>query len=185
MRLPAQRSALERAASIPFDRRAKVRTPRLAWLAGLTDDLFSLFGQGISVRDLVLILGGVFLLVKGTMEVRDLVVGEAEEEDIDTKPMNSFWMVIAQIAVIDIVFSLDSVIAAVGMANQKIIMVLAILLAVGVMLLAWPREPGALARRRATDLRDRLAVALARYAGRARVSWLGLPGTAALERAAE
>ncbi|QDA56775.1 TerC family protein [Thermomonas aquatica] len=108
----------------------------LAWLAGLTDDLFSLFGQGISVRDLVLILGGVFLLVKGTMEVRDLVVGEAEEEDIDTKPMNSFWMVIAQIAVIDIVFSLDSVIAAVGMANQKIIMVLAILLAVGVMLLA-------------------------------------------------
>jgi predicted tellurium resistance membrane protein TerC len=108
----------------------------LAWLAGLTDDLFNLFGQGISVRDLVLILGGVFLLVKGTMEVRDLVVGEAEEEDIDTKPMNSFWMVIAQIAVIDIVFSLDSVIAAVGMANQKIIMVLAILLAVGVMLLA-------------------------------------------------
>ncbi|HQW60409.1 MAG TPA: TerC family protein [Thermomonas sp.] len=108
----------------------------LAWLAGLTHDLFTLFGQGISVRDLVLVLGGVFLLVKGTMEIRDLVVGESVEEDIDTKPMTSFWMVIAQIAVIDIVFSLDSVIAAVGMANQKIIMVLAILLAVAVMLLA-------------------------------------------------
>ena len=108
----------------------------LAWLAGLTQDLFTLFGQGISVRDLVLILGGVFLLVKGTMEVRDLVVGEAEEEDIDTKPMNSFWMVIAQIAVIDIVFSLDSVIAAVGMANHTPVMVAAILLAVAVMLLA-------------------------------------------------
>jgi len=108
----------------------------LAWLAGLTHDLFNLFGQGISVRDLVLILGGAFLLVKGTMEIRDLVVGESDEEDIDTKPMNSFGMVIAQIAVIDIVFSLDSVIAAVGMANQKIIMVLAILMAVGVMLLA-------------------------------------------------
>jgi len=108
----------------------------LAWLAGLTSDLFTLFGHGISVRDLVLILGGVFLLVKGTMEIRDLVVGEPEEEDIDTKPMTSFGMVIAQIAVIDIVFSLDSVIAAVGMANQKIIMVLAILLAVAVMLLA-------------------------------------------------
>jgi predicted tellurium resistance membrane protein TerC len=108
----------------------------LAWLAGLTNDLFTLFGHGISVRDLVLILGGVFLLVKGTMEIRDLVVGESEEEDIDTKPMTSFGMVIAQIAVIDIVFSLDSVIAAVGMANQKIIMVMAILLAVGVMLLA-------------------------------------------------
>ena len=108
----------------------------LAWLAGLTHDLFVLFGQGVSVRDLVLILGGVFLLVKGTMEIRDLVVGEAVEQDIDTKPMNSFWMVIAQIAVIDIVFSLDSVIAAVGMANQTWIMVCAILLAVGVMLLA-------------------------------------------------
>ena len=108
----------------------------LAWLAGLTDDLFTVFGLGISVRDLVLILGGVFLLVKGTMEIRDMVVGEAVEEDIDTKPLTSFGMVIAQIAVIDIVFSLDSVIAAVGMAQDTIIMVLAILLAVAVMLLA-------------------------------------------------
>jgi predicted tellurium resistance membrane protein TerC len=108
----------------------------LAWLAGLTHDLFRLFGQGISVRDLVLILGGVFLVVKGVMEIRDLIAGEPESEDIHTKPMASFWMVIAQIAVIDIVFSLDSVIAAVGMANQKMIMVGAILLAVAVMLLA-------------------------------------------------
>ena len=108
----------------------------LAWLAGLTQDLFRLFGQGISVRDLVLILGGVFLVVKGIMEIRDLIVGEPESEDIHTRPMASFGMVIAQIAVIDIVFSLDSVIAAVGMANQTMIMVAAILLAVGVMLLA-------------------------------------------------
>ena len=108
----------------------------LAWLAGLTSDLFTLFGQGISVRDLVLILGGVFLLVKGTMEIRDLVVGESVEEDIDTKPMTSFWMVIAQIAVIDIVFSLDSVITAVGMAEHIPIMVFAILTAVAIMLLA-------------------------------------------------
>ncbi len=108
----------------------------LAWLAGLTNDLFRVFGQGVSVRDLVLILGGVFLVVKGVMEIRDLIAGEDESEDIDTKPMNSFGMVIAQIAVIDIVFSLDSVIAAVGMANQTWIMVAAILLAVAVMLLA-------------------------------------------------
>ena len=108
----------------------------LAWLAGLTSDLFRLFGQGISVRDLVLILGGVFLLVKGVMEIRDLVAGESEEEAINTKPMASFGMVIAQIAIIDIVFSLDSVIAAVGMAQHTTIMVCAILLAVGVMLLA-------------------------------------------------
>jgi len=108
----------------------------LAWLAGLTSDLFTLFGLGISVRDLVLILGGVFLLVKGAMEIRDMVEGEAVEEDIDTKPLTSFGMVIAQIAVIDIVFSLDSVIAAVGMAQDTVIMVLAILLAVAVMLVA-------------------------------------------------
>lgn len=108
----------------------------LAWLAGLTHELFNLWGTGISVRDMVLILGGAFLLVKGSMEIRDLVVGEPESADIDTKPATTFGMVIAQIAVIDIVFSLDSVIAAVGMANQTIVMVTAIMLAVAVMLLA-------------------------------------------------
>jgi len=108
----------------------------LAWLAGLTVDLFAIFGHGISVRDLVLILGGAFLLVKGAKEIRDIVQGEGEGEDIDTKPKTAFWAVIAQIAVIDIVFSLDSVIAAVGMANQTPVMVAAILLAVAVMLLA-------------------------------------------------
>lgn len=108
----------------------------LAWLAGLTTDLFTIFGHGISIRDLVLILGGVFLLVKGSGEIRDIIAGEGESEDIDTKPMNAFWGVIAQIAVIDIVFSLDSVIAAVGMANQTPVMVAAILMAVAVMLLA-------------------------------------------------
>ncbi|TWI14075.1 TerC family protein [Aerolutibacter ruishenii] len=108
----------------------------LAWLAGLTNDLFRLFGQGISMRDLVLIVGGGFLLVKGSMEIKDLIIGEEESEDIHTKPLASFGMVIAQIAVIDIVFSLDSVIAAVGMANQTVVMVAAILAAVAVMLLA-------------------------------------------------
>ena len=108
----------------------------LAWLAGLTSDLFTLFGQGISVRDLVLILGGVFLLVKGTKEILELVKGESDSEDVHTRPAASFAGVIAQIAVIDIVFSLDSVIAAVGMANHTPVMVAAILLAVAVMLLA-------------------------------------------------
>ncbi len=109
----------------------------LAYLAHMKQDLFTVFGQGVSVRDLVLILGGVFLLVKGTMEIRDLVAGEDESEDIHTRPVTSFGAVIAQIAVIDIVFSLDSVIAAVGMADQYVpVMVAAILLAVAVMLLA-------------------------------------------------
>jgi predicted tellurium resistance membrane protein TerC len=110
----------------------------LAWLAGMTADLFTLFGQGYSVRDLILIAGGLFLLVKGTMEIHDGVEGDSEDEQIDTKPSVVFGWVIAQIAVIDIVFSLDSVITAVGMvpADQTGIMVAAIIIAVAVMIFA-------------------------------------------------
>ena len=108
----------------------------LAWLAGMSSDLFRLFGQGFSVRDIVLVVGGAFLVVKGAKEIKDLIVGEPDSEDVHTKPAASFMAVIAQIAVIDIVFSLDSVIAAVGMADQTIIMVVAILAAVAVMLIA-------------------------------------------------
>ena len=108
----------------------------LAFLARMQNDLFSVAGMGISIRDLILILGGAFLLVKGAMEIRELITGGEDEDPRTTKSSQVFWMVIAQIAVIDIVFSLDSVIAAVGMANDTIIMVLAILLAVAVMLLA-------------------------------------------------
>ena len=109
----------------------------LAYLAHMKQDLFSVFGHGFSVRDLVLLLGGIFLVFKGVMEIRDQIVGEPESADVHTRPANSFAAVIAQIAVIDIVFSLDSVIAAVGMAEQYVVvMVAAILLAVAVMLLA-------------------------------------------------
>ena len=108
----------------------------LAFLASMQHNLFSLFGQDFSVRDLVLIAGGLFLLVKGTMEIHDSVEGRSEEEDIDTKPSAVFGYVIAQIAVIDIVFSLYSVITAVGMVDNKWVMVAAILIAVAVMLFA-------------------------------------------------
>ena len=109
----------------------------LAFLAHMKEDLFTVFGHGFSVRDLVLLLGGIFLVFKGVMEIRDQVAGEPDSEDVHTKPASSFAAVIAQIAVIDIVFSLDSVIAAVGMAEQYVpVMVAAILLAVAVMLLA-------------------------------------------------
>ena len=109
----------------------------LAWLASLTTDLFMVLGQGISVRDLVLILGGVFLLVKGALEIRELVGGSEHDVSAPAKAAASFGGVIAQIAVIDIVFSLDSVIAAVGMAGEYVpVMVAAILVAVSVMLLA-------------------------------------------------
>ncbi|HEX4854453.1 TerC family protein [Arenimonas sp.] len=108
----------------------------LAFLASMQHNLFSLFGQDFSVRDLVLIAGGLFLLVKGTMEIHDSVEGRDEEEDISTKPSAVFGYVIAQIAVIDIVFSLDSVITAVGMVDNRWVMVAAIMMAVAVMLFA-------------------------------------------------
>lgn len=108
----------------------------LAFLARMQTNVFSLFGQDFSVRDLVLIGGGLFLLVKGTMEIHDSVEGNSEDEDIDTKPSAVFGFVIAQIAVIDIVFSLDSVITAVGMVNNVPVMVAAIIVAVAVMIFA-------------------------------------------------
>ncbi len=110
----------------------------LAFLAGMKEPLFTVFGQGFSLRDIVLISGGLFLLVKGTMEIHDSVEGAGDDESIDTKPSAVFGWVIAQIAVIDIVFSLDSVITAVGMvpADQTGIMVAAIILAVMVMIFA-------------------------------------------------
>lgn len=135
---------------LPPDRRSKARRFGLALacvtrilllitltkLARMTDSL-RVFGDfDISIRDLVLIAGGVFLLVKGGMEIRDLIGGRGEEEDISARPSAMFWMVIAQIAIIDIVFSLDSVVTAVGMVNQIPVMVAAIIVAVIVMIFA-------------------------------------------------
>jgi predicted tellurium resistance membrane protein TerC len=108
----------------------------LAFLARMQSDLFSLFGKNFSIRDLVLIGGGLFLLVKGTLEIHDSVEGRGDEEDINTKPSAVFGYVIAQIAIIDIVFSLDSVITAVGMVNNIPVMVAAIIIAVAVMIFA-------------------------------------------------
>ena len=108
----------------------------LAFLARMQTNLFALFGMDFSVRDLVLIGGGLFLLVKGTMEIHDSVEGRGEDEDIDTRPSVVFGYVIAQIAIIDIVFSLDSVITAVGMVSNIGVMVAAIMIAVAVMIFA-------------------------------------------------
>ena len=108
----------------------------LAYLARMQTNLFTLFGLGISIRDLVLILGGVFLVVKGAMEIRDLIVGEEDAADVHTKPARAVMAVILQIAVIDIVFSLDSVITAVGMVSQIPVMIAAIVVSVVLMLFA-------------------------------------------------
>jgi predicted tellurium resistance membrane protein TerC len=106
----------------------------IAWLAGLTAPLFTLFGRAFSVRDLILAGGGLFLLAKGTAEIHTAV--EGVEEEIRQSKTSGFAAVIAQIVVLDIVFSLDSVITAVGMARHIPVMAAAIVVAVAIMLLA-------------------------------------------------
>ncbi len=110
----------------------------LSWLTRMTDDLFTIGGLGFSVRDLVLILGGLFLVVKAVMEISNELRGVSEQSE--GKGAASYWGAIAQIAVIDIVFSLDSVITAVGMTagtpNALPVMIAAILAAVAIMLFA-------------------------------------------------
>ena len=106
----------------------------LVWIMGLIEPWFSLLGQEISGRDIVLILGGLFLLAKSTHEIHASLELHPEGETSIGKI--SMLSVLIQIALLDIVFSLDSVITAVGMVEETVIMVIAILSAVGVMLLA-------------------------------------------------
>ncbi|MGH7538234.1 MAG: TerC family protein [Gemmatimonadales bacterium] len=106
----------------------------LTWIMRLTAPLFAVLGQTISGRDLILIAGGLFLLWKSTHEIHDKLEGEEGRQNV--KGRVAFGAVIAQIALLDIVFSLDSVITAVGMARQVGVMIAAIVIAVAVMLLA-------------------------------------------------
>jgi predicted tellurium resistance membrane protein TerC len=114
----------------------------LSWVMGLKDALFAAFGQDISGRDLILFGGGLFLLYKASHEI--FIEVEAKEEhgpqaDAGTSRRTGaalFWSIIAQIAVIDIVFSLDSVITAVGMVDELSIMIAAVVASVGVMMFA-------------------------------------------------
>ncbi len=107
----------------------------LAWMMRLTSPLFTVLEYEISGRDLILILGGMFLLWKSTQEIWESLEG-AEEGEHEVKVSSKYWMVLGQIAIIDIVFSLDSVITAVGMADDVPVMVIAIIIAVGVMMFA-------------------------------------------------
>lgn len=100
----------------------------LAWIMQLTSPLFSVFGYEISGRDIILISGGLFLLGKSTLEIHDKLEGEEGKSQAKISP--SFTNVIIQILLLDIVFSLDSVITAVGMANEVGIMITAVVIAV-------------------------------------------------------
>ncbi len=107
----------------------------LAWMMRLTKPLFTVLEYAISGRDLILIVGGMFLLWKSTQEIWESLEGQ-EEGEHEVKVSSNYWMVLGQIAIIDIVFSLDSVITAVGMARHVPVMVIAIMIAVGVMMFA-------------------------------------------------
>jgi predicted tellurium resistance membrane protein TerC len=134
------------AGKLPADRRSRARRVglllamgtrilllmSLAWILKLTRPLFSVFGQAVSGRDLILVLGGLFLLAKSTFEIHDNL--EGEQHAGGARPAASFTGVLVQIALLDIVFSLDSVITAVGMANELAVMILAVMISIAIML---------------------------------------------------
>ena len=136
------------AGKLPQDQRARARRVGLSlamfmriglllsitWVMRLTAPLFSVVGQDISGRDLILIIGGLFLITKSTHEIHDKLEGsDGTKSDV---VVASFGTVIVQILLLDVVFSLDSVITAVGMADDVAVMVLAVTIAVGVMLVS-------------------------------------------------
>jgi len=106
----------------------------ISWVVGLTDPFFDIAGHDFSGRDLILLGGGLFLLYKSTVEIHEKL--EGEEHAATGKAVASFASVIVQILLLDIVFSLDSVITAVGMADDLGVMIAAVVIAVGVMLVA-------------------------------------------------
>ena len=104
----------------------------LSWIIGLTEPLFTVFGQGVSGRDLVLLIGGFFLIAKSTHEIHGSL--EGEEGHAAKTVYASFVSVIVQIMLLDIVFSLDSVITAIGMVEQLWVMVTAVVISIAAMM---------------------------------------------------
>lgn len=108
----------------------------LSWIVGMTEPVFTVFNQGFSGRDLVLILGGLFLLWKSAGEIHETLEGAADEHGTAGKAVGStFAAAIVQIMLIDLVFSLDSIITAVGMVDHVEVMIAAVIVSVGLMML--------------------------------------------------
>lgn len=132
-RLPKQQQARGRTIGLALAMLTRIMLLlSITWVMGLSADLFEIFSVGISGRDLILIGGGLFLLAKSTLEIHSSL--EGEELEHGAKAAASFAGVITQIAIIDIVFSLDSVITAVGMADHVEVMIAAVVIAVLVMM---------------------------------------------------
>ncbi|WP_432322275.1 TerC family protein [Yersinia enterocolitica] len=105
----------------------------IAWVIRLTEPLFTLAGHGISMRDLILLLGGLFLIWKASKEIHETIEGGDTEHSSN---VSSFFAAIVQIMLLDIIFSLDSVITAVGLSDHLFIMMATVIIAVGVMMFA-------------------------------------------------
>ncbi|HSV29683.1 MAG TPA: TerC family protein [Candidatus Omnitrophota bacterium] len=140
-RLPEHQRATARKLGLAFALITRlILLASLAWIVGLVEPVFTLFGHPVSWRDIILIGGGVFLLAKATHEIHGSLEGEedapTEGGGVAAKAGAGFVSTIIQIGILDIVFSLDSVITAVGMANQIWVMVAAVIVAVAVMLMA-------------------------------------------------
>jgi len=137
-RLPPQQLELARRLGIGFAMLTRLALLfSLAWIIGLVEPWFSVLGQDISGRDLVLVLGGLFLLAKATHEIHlSLEAPQEAEASMAAAARNGMVGIVVQIALLDIVFSLDSVITAVGLVDHLSVMVIAILGAVAVMLFA-------------------------------------------------
>lgn len=108
----------------------------ISWMVTLTRPLFELFGHPFSGRDLIMLLGGLFLLTKATVELHDRLEGAGHERHRGTRVYAGFGAVLVQIVVLDAVFSLDSVITAVGMVDHLSIMMIAVIIAIGAMMVA-------------------------------------------------
>lgn len=136
-RLPAKDRALGRVLGLGFALATRVLLLiSLVWLTHLTTPLFTIMEKTISARDLILLIGGLFLIWKSTHEIHHAMEEEPTKIDAPEKGKARFWPIVLQIGIIDIVFSLDSVITAVGMANDVSVMVIAVVIAIFVMMFA-------------------------------------------------
>jgi len=117
----------------------------LSWVIGLTAPLFTALGVEVSGRDIILLLGGLFLIGKATFEIHDKL--EGEEHERTARGAATFGSVLVQILLLDVVFSLDSVITAVGMADEIAVMIAAVMIAVGVMMVSAGAISGFVERR--------------------------------------
>jgi predicted tellurium resistance membrane protein TerC len=136
-RLPAERQNRARQLGLTLALATRLALlASIAWIIGLTRPLFEVFDHAVSWRDIVLIAGGLFLLYKGTREIHHALEGNGLEGEETGRERVGFAGVVAQIVLLDIVFSLDSVITAVGMANTLWVMASAIIIAVVIMLVA-------------------------------------------------